>query len=243
MYGPDFSSIYNEKWDLWGRMVWPFISKFITSHMDNARTWLDLCCGTGGLLKLASERGFNTVGVDRSRYQLRYASRKAPRARLVECDIRELLLRQKFDIITCMFDSLNYLLSRSELESVLRTVYDHLTEKGLFFFDIRTTAAFRSEQNTVLREDKQTTIFENFFDQEQGLHRVLITGFIKQGTLYRRFEEEHIRRGYDAEEIEALLSSISLSFRPYDCNTFLKAGVGAKRLLYVCGKRGRLRDE
>lgn len=236
IYGKDFARIYHNKWDLWGRRMWPFIAKAIMRYRQDARGWLDLCCGTGTLLQLASERGFDAVGVDLSLHQLKYAKQKAPQARLVQSDVRQLALSRKFNVITCMFDSLNYLLSIPDLQSALQLARNHLSKKGLFFFDIKTREAFRNERNKIFHDAGQTIIFESSFDEGRALHSFLITGFVRQGRLYRRFVEEHIQRGYESRQIEKILSKISLNFIKYDGETFSHACAQSKRLLYLCSK-------
>ena len=63
-YGKDFAEAYNEKWAFWGPKMLPFLSKVVAEHNPDARSWLDLCCGTGSLLELVCEHGFTAVGLD-----------------------------------------------------------------------------------------------------------------------------------------------------------------------------------
>jgi SAM-dependent methyltransferase len=236
-YGKEFAKIYNEKWDLWARGMWPFILKSVTSHRNDARTWLDLCCGTGGLLKLACDGGFDAVGVDLSPHQLTYARQKAPRARVVKRDVRALSLKRKFDVITCIFDSLNYLLTMQDLESALRVARSHLDEGGLFIFDVKTPEGFRGERNKIFRDRRYMVVFESHFDERQLLHSFFVTGFVRQGSLYKRFEEEHAQRAFEAREIERTLSLTALDFKKYDGETFSVARKRSKRLVYVCTEK------
>jgi SAM-dependent methyltransferase len=45
-------------------------------------------------------------------------------------------LNHKFDLITCILDSTNYILSEEDLENYFKSVYKHLKDNGLFIFDI-----------------------------------------------------------------------------------------------------------
>ncbi len=79
-----------------------------------------------------------------------------------------------------------------------------------------------------------TLLFEGKFGRETALGRKWITGFVKEGELYRRFQEEHCQRGYSGEEIERFLADAGFSFNKYDGHTVGRAGKRSERLLYVC---------
>ena len=55
VYGKDFAAIYNDKWAMWGPRMWPFLAEKVEKRVPDAKTWLDLCCGAGSLLKLVCE--------------------------------------------------------------------------------------------------------------------------------------------------------------------------------------------
>ena len=79
-----------------------------------------------------------------------------------------------------------------------------------------------------------TLIMSSSFDEKRALGRVVITGFVKQGKLYRKFQEEHIERGYRAEEIDQLLDRAGFVFRKYDGRDFRRPRKRSPRLVYVC---------
>ena len=117
IYGKEFAAVYNDQWAFWGPKLWPFLSQILAARCPHARTWLDLCCCCGSLLKFVCEGGFEAVGLDISPHQLKHAKRNTPSARFVHCDVRRLDLPRKFDVITCLFDSLNYLTRKKGIES------------------------------------------------------------------------------------------------------------------------------
>jgi SAM-dependent methyltransferase len=236
VYGKDFAALYNDKFRFWGPKMWPFLSQAVAKHNPEAKTWLDLCCGTGSLLSLVCDAGFDTVGVDRSSCQLKYAKQNAPRARLVLADIRELSLDGKVDVVTCMFDSLNYLTSSKDLKKVFRSVYLHLNRNGLFVFDMNTFEGLQDLwcRTSAIRETNRLTLVETSFDAKKALGRCSLTGFIQQGRVYRRFEETHIERGYHAAEIEDLLDQSGFGFKKFDGNYLSRPKIRSSRLLYLC---------
>ncbi len=236
IYGRDFAAIYNAAWAFWGPKMWPFLSAQVARRCPHAHTWLDLCCGTGSLLKLACEHGFEAVGVDRSPHQLRHARKNAPEARLLRADIRSFALARRFDVITCLFDSLNYVTKPGEVGRVLRNVRRHLAPGGLFAFDVNTQEGHRRAwRGAWIRRGKLCTLIgESSCDERTHLAYLRLTGFVKEGRLFRRFEEQHVQCGYEMDEMDTLLRRSGFAFRRYNGNTLTRRLVQAGRLLYVC---------
>lgn len=236
IYGKDFAALYSEGWAWFGPWVWPFLSSTVARRSPNANSWLDLCCGGGSLLKLVCDAGFQAVGLDRSRHQLRHARRSAPGARLVQSDVRAYDLDREFDVITCMFDSLNYLTTKKDLERAFRCARRHLADGGVFVFDVNTFEGLQDNwcSTAAIRAPGRLTVVESSFEEKHARGRCLITGFVKKGRLWRRFEEEHIQRGYLAEEVDGLLERSGFAQRKYDGRTFGRPRKRSGRLFYVC---------
>lgn len=238
IYGRDFAAAYNERWAFWGPKLWPFLAEQVRRRKPDAQSWLDLCCGAGSLLKLVCEAGFQAVGVDASPHQLRHARRNAPRAHLVRADIRELRLGRRSDVITCLFDSLNYLLTKRDLGRAFRRARHHLADDGLFAFDMNTLAGIEAHWTKVhvFRDPGRVLINDTAFEKRRRLGTCRITGFVKEGRRWRRFDEEHVERAYTPEEIDGVLAKARFRFEKWDGHSFGEAAEQSGRLLYVCRK-------
>ena len=202
IYGKDFARVYDEgHFGDWTRKrAWPYLSELVSRRLPNAQIWLDLCCGPGWLLDLASKAGFETIGVDRSSQQLVYARLNAPAAKLFCRDICDVSLGIRADVITCMFDSLNYLTRKSDLLKAFRAARRHLAAGGIFIFDMNTFEGLQDtwHATSAMHTSEWTTIIASSFDDRTALGCVEITGFMRQGRLYRKFVERHVERGYRA---------------------------------------------
>ncbi len=118
------------------------IRTYIGRHRPGARTLLELGCGTGALLAgLAGD--FLVTGVDRSPEMLSVAARTVPGARLLQADITAVTLPYQFDVVMCMFDTLNHVVTVDGWLAVFRCAHEHLTDGGLFIFDVNTTGRLR----------------------------------------------------------------------------------------------------
>jgi SAM-dependent methyltransferase len=235
-YGRDFADAYAAHWAWYGPRVWPFLARHAPPAAGAAPSWLDLCCGTGSLLELAAEAGYDTTGVDSSPHQLRHARRGVPAARFVRADVRTLSLGRSFDVVTCMFDSLNYLVRLRCLERALRAARRHLAPGGVFVFDVNTFAGLQDNwcRTSVVRDDDRLVLVETSFDAAKARGLCRITGFVRDGRTWRRFGDDHVQRGYRPEEIGRLLARAGLRFRAYDRMGEGRARKRSDRLFYVC---------
>jgi len=105
---------------------------------------LDVACGTGLSSLPMLDRGFRVTGCDISPAMLNLARAKiGGRARLLVADMRALPALGEFDLVWSLNDSLNYLLSRAELEATLAGFARNLAPAGIALFDLNTLATYR----------------------------------------------------------------------------------------------------
>jgi SAM-dependent methyltransferase len=113
------------------------IRAYISRHLPAARTLLELGCGTGALLAgLAAD--LDVTGIDQSPQMLDIARAAVPSARLVQGDMTAFSLSGQFDVVICMFDTLNHVPSFDGWLSLFSCVHEHLADDGLFIFDVNT---------------------------------------------------------------------------------------------------------
>ena len=240
LYGKNFAEFYNQHWSDWTGMVWPFVSRTVNKDCPKAGSWLDLCCGTGQLLKKVTERGFSATGLDLSTHQLRHARRNAPKSKFVRADVRRYSLPERYDVITCLFDSLNYLLTPVGLKAAFTSARRHLNPDGLFIFDMNTEAGYLKQWNRAsvrVREKTGLLVIDTSYDRRTRVAQCLINGFIKQGKYCRGFEERHIQRAYPVSTLDRLLRETGFAFRKYDGYHFTRPRKDSGRLFYVCSPK------
>jgi SAM-dependent methyltransferase len=115
------------------------------NHGLKGRRALDVACGTGNSFLPLLEAGFDVVGCDESRGMLAVAATKVPDPRAVlRLDMRSLPVLGSFDLITCIDDALNHLLSEDEVRDALASMARNLAPGGLLVFDVNTLATYRT---------------------------------------------------------------------------------------------------
>ena len=98
---------------------------------------LELGCGTGTILK-TFPKSYKLYGLDIAKDMITIAKQKVPHATFVVGDMTNFSLPQKFDVILCVFDSINHLTHFAQWKKVLRLAARHLSKGGVFIFDINT---------------------------------------------------------------------------------------------------------
>ena len=118
------------------------IRTYITRYHPSARSLLELGCGTGAMLAgLAPDLA--VTGVDRSPEMLAIAARRGLRAELVQADMTAFSLGTSFDVVICVFDTLNHLARFESWRQMFDRVHEHLADDGIFVFDVNTVGRLR----------------------------------------------------------------------------------------------------
>jgi len=104
------------------------------------QTILNLGCGTGNHDAILLERGYQITGVDMSADMLKIAKKKlnkyGSQLKLVQGDITQLNLDQKFDAVISMFAVMGYMTTNQMMASALQTFAKHLKSQSIGVFDL-----------------------------------------------------------------------------------------------------------
>ncbi len=208
---------------------------------------LDLGCGTGSMTLCLAERGVDMTGVDISEDMLAVASKKSVGKNILYLnqDMAELELYGTVDFAVSGLDCINYITDKRKLLKTFRLVNNYLNPGGLFIFDINTP---RKLENTlgnnvfVLEEDNVFLTWQNEFDKRRGLCEFYLSFFLKQGEMYRRFDEQHTQRAYTEAEIRELVEKSGMRLiGVYDELSFNKPKKNGERLFFVAQECGKLK--
>jgi ubiquinone/menaquinone biosynthesis C-methylase UbiE len=101
----------------------------IVDQLPNARTLLDVACGTGLHLQHLTQH-FDCVGTDLDAGMLEVARRRCPDVPLVQADMVDLDLGRSFDAIVCLFSSIGYVQTEERLHAAAASMARHLNRGG-----------------------------------------------------------------------------------------------------------------
>lgn len=206
---------------------------------------LDLGCGTGTLAILMAEAGWKVIGLDLSEAMLAQARRKAAEAGrkiwFVRQDMRQLRIAKPVKLVTSFYDTLNHLLFAEDLDVTFRGVAGVLLPGGAFIFDVNTEATFQHVWGGVthfIDTAYASTVYQTSYDPDSRLAKGLVTGFLRQGDRYEKFQEEIIERYWSPEEIGRHLEAAGLrSIRREAFNPFPLSSGGDLKWLWVAERR------
>lgn len=201
----------------------------------------DAACGTGRFLEAIHESGLRLGGCDASAEMLEVARRRlGNRARLRHTDLRQLDGPAEWDLVTCLYDSLNYLLEAGELTEALARLGRLCAPGGLLVFDVCTERNSLSHfLDRTERGHHGDWEWERHSWYERGPrlhHNDFLVEHLPSG---RRWAESHTQRVYPVAEVEACarLAGLSLVARTADF-TLRPGGENSDRVHFAARPAG-----
>ena len=224
-------------YDGWANYIHGFLKE------AGARRVLECACGTGSLTVRLARMGYEITGSDLSEDMLMIARQKALNAGLrllpfVCQDMRHLALHKPVDAVVCACDGVNYLLDGAE--NFFLAAHGALKPGGVLLFDVSSAYKLSSvlANNTFAATGTDWAyIWENTWHPRSDRVDMVLTGFLKQGAGYARFEEHHSQRAYSEEELRSSLNSCGFGdIRVYEAFTRDKPSPTSERLQFTARK-------
>ncbi|MBD5544511.1 MAG: class I SAM-dependent methyltransferase [Lachnospiraceae bacterium] len=249
----DFARVYDTFMDETPYEEWcDFLVSLLRKKGIDKGLVLDMGCGTGTLTGLLEQAGYDMIAIDNSMDMLQIAMEKQREKNkdsilyLLQ-DMREFELYGTVRAVVSICDSLNYLLEREELVHTFRLVNNYLDPEGIFLFDFNTVYKYKEViGDTVIAENREecSFIWENYYDDETHVNEYDLTIFVKEGRLYRKFDETHYQRGYTLSEIKGALREAGLLFlAAFDGETHEQPHENSERIYVMAKEQGKRVDK
>jgi SAM-dependent methyltransferase len=187
---------------------------------------LDVCCGCGHVTRELVERGYQVVGLDLSEALIRKAQADLPGATFFVANASAFGVSRPFQAAISTFDSLNHLLSRTDLEHAFRSVHAALEPGAPFFFDMNLEEAYCLDLQhwTRYSEEGALGFVRGSFDQKTAIARTELIWFVrKTSDLWQRFDSIVEQRCYALNEIREALDTAG--FKIVEWYTGREAGI------------------
>lgn len=134
-----------------------YTQDLIQKWNPQARTLLDVACGTGNLLEQMRVFSYKLFGCDYSFPMVLQAAKK-PALRdvpLWQNDMVHPATKRQMDVVLCLYDSINYVMEEEKIAAFLKMSTDILSPQGILIFDICT------ERNSL-------NYFFNYYDHDEN---------------------------------------------------------------------------
>ena len=216
-----FAWVYNKHW---GNQFTPIalsvLEKFALPFIQPNANILDLCCGTGQLAQILTERCYRVTGLDGSKEMLRFAHKNAPDTKFIMDDARTFKLPAIYNLVISMFDSLNHIMTYEELTAVFLNAHVALQEGGLFLFDLNLEHGYKVnwDGSHGIAEDDYVCVFQTNYSPEEHTARLDVTIFRLEDN-WRRSDFTLIQRCYSKSEVQSALETagfVDISAYVYD---------------------------
>lgn len=185
---------------------------------------LELACGTGRVTIPLVRRGFDVTGLDIMPEMLQYAQKKAEAARVtvkwVEGDCSEFSLGTKFRFIFMTGNAFQAFLDDTTQKRVLKCVFDHLSDDGLFAFEVRNLKLELQRRTT--NEEEEWGVFQSPDGETTRVSETRWFDEVRQVEHYTTF-----RRTYRGETLTSTsVTRIAIRYWAIDQLRSLLAGAG-----------------
>jgi SAM-dependent methyltransferase len=236
----DFAWFYNRFWsERLINQIFGTIEDHLLSKLQPSNRILDICCGNGHLAKMMTEKGFSVTGIDGSDEMLRYARENSPPSEFQIADAREFQFESVFDAAISTCDSLNHIMSVSELRQAFTNAYNAIKSGGYFLFDLNNLDGYhkywKGESHGKVEDDCALVI--KFLYNEESRKATIDSAFFRLiDNAWQRTDLQLTQRYYPPDDVLEMLEEIGFKgIEMYDVEKDL--GIeGTGRNLFVMRK-------
>lgn len=186
---------------------------FETLQEFDFKSLLDVGCGSGGFLQELSFQypDVETMGIDLSPVMVKNAKAKGANAHCIDlCSVE-----QKFDVITAIFDMVNYL-DKSQLRRFLGCIERTLNRGGYFICDINTLYAFKvvASGNFIKDVGDRFLTIDSDYIEDEGSYYMDFTYFEEIDGCYKKSQDSITQYYHKVEELKRLTNMKLVSKTP-----------------------------
>ena len=207
------------------------VLKPISKYNEKAEKVLELGVGLGAVLDNFPKK-YDIYGLDIEKEYVDICEKRVRRGKFFVSSMHNFRIKEKFDVIFSVFDSINFLENFGQLKSTFNAVSQHLNEGGLFIFDMYTPRTLRHFKGRKATASK--------FAKGYLLEGAVVKGntltwdfkiFEKVGQdMYQIHEYEWTEKIYPVPKVESPLSTM---FQILESKRWEEG----RRILFVCRKK------
>lgn len=234
----DFSLFYDDfAYDIPYDKFKEYYIKIFKKYKKNPEIVLDMCCGTGTLTVKMAEH-YDMIGIDSSVSMLNQAREK-------DTDSKILFLCQQmtdfelYGTVDCAYsslDSINYLLSDTDIKKHFLLMHNYLVPDGLYIFDISTAYKLKYILgNNMFSDETENAFFVWQNEYENGISTMYLDIFKEEENgLYNRISEIHTEKAHSISKVKRLAQTCGFEVLDvFDNLTFNPPEKKSERIFFV----------
>lgn len=227
------AALYDKDWGGYCLQYLKLIDYIIEKYKFVPKSILDIACGTGNLLAKLYDQKYNVIGIDITPEMIEIAKNKYPYIKFHIGDMCYVNLKTKVNLITCAFDSLNYIRDDNKIDKTFKNIYKHLHPDGFFLFDINTPILFENRHYGIINHEYNGKKFEQILTYNRKSKIAKTVFHFENGEL-----EEHIQKAYTRDNMKTFLMKnkfkIMDTFEDFDFNI---ANKYSSRIIFITCKK------
>jgi SAM-dependent methyltransferase len=206
-----------------------------TKQRVKGKNILELACGSGEITLALAEEGYMLDALDLSGEMiLRARSKdKAEKVRFMQGDMLDLSAYGVYDAILCYCDSINYL-KPEQLDILFDEVRRHLTQDGVFLFDMHTPERLREFEEPFIEEgwiDSTAYQWAIESDDKRIIHHFRF--YFSDGHVVT---ETHVQHVFDLGDVAGRLAKIGFSV--HTTSDFEEPADSEGEKYFICALKG-----
>jgi len=190
---------------------------FFEKRISEGSNILDLGCGTGTLLGKLSNYGFCGTGIDVAPEMVKEAKRKYPSLNFKVMDLCSFELEEKFDVILCTNDVINYLEPNAR-EDFFTQISKHLNLEGICYIDFDTetdmSCCWQGQKSFKKGQGWEVTR-SSFYDKEVCIGTEIQDWVINKNGKTYNFNEVHKLHPLSSSDVCKLVKNVSMQIRNF----------------------------
>ncbi len=238
----EFALLYDDTVGKYAFECWKERFEIIESRFGfSFDTAADIACGTGLAVLYLKSRCKRVYGVDGSAWMLDVAKRRVRSEDVIflQQKFTEICLPERVDLLTCNFDSINYILEENELELTIEKFASSLNSGGWAVFDVNTENELRIEDGNDLQVHRcrqGVSIWESDWNEKKKILTISMTNFISiRKNCDEMKRETHCERAYPLDYLkDVILRSGFKECYAFDAYDLGGVSRNTRRIQFVC---------
>jgi SAM-dependent methyltransferase len=202
------SQVYDIGWCRFAEQYVNLVNQLLSEYRITQATILDLACGTGILAISLASVGHVVRGIDISPAMVVLAKAKSvgiPNVSFEVQDMTKFVVSGRFNLITCTFDSLNYVTNSDGVRAMFSRVARSLMKSGLFVFDSNTSQLYMNVGNGSRKTELGGHSFVHTWSYDSMKKQAVTTFEFADGS-----REIHRQQSYDLSQLGPILVDVGL---------------------------------
>lgn len=188
------------------------LREVIAERDPNARSLLDVACGTGGHL-LHLQKHFECEGLDLSEEMVRIAREKLTNMPLHVASMTDFDLGRRFDAVVCLFSAVGHLVTVERLSAAIGNMAAHLNPGGVLVVEpwIDPADWIAGHVNMDTYEDDDLKIARLSVSEPVDRGRIVMEWLVGTKFGVQRLRDEHEMGWFTRDEYESAFRQAGLS--------------------------------